>query len=159
MITQRTALASTFIALMIAGAAMAAPAPWAGGAKKHGKKAEPAVVETAAPATSSANPVTFRFSEANRRAMQDYYGKHAGKRCPPGLAKKNNGCMPPGQAKKWAVGQPLPKDVQYYPVPRELTVQLPPPPINHRYVRVAADILLIAVGSRMIIDAVENIVR
>jgi hypothetical protein len=25
--------------------------------------------------------------------------------CPPGLAKKNNGCLPPGQAKKLAVGQ------------------------------------------------------
>src|SRR4029453_11081671 len=29
--------------------------------------------------------------------------------CPPGLAKKNNGCMPPGQAKKlYNVGQPFP---------------------------------------------------
>ena len=25
--------------------------------------------------------------------------------CPPGLAKKNNGCMPPGQAKKLRAGQ------------------------------------------------------
>ncbi|HWJ37613.1 MAG TPA: hypothetical protein VNR86_02485 [Sphingomicrobium sp.] len=25
--------------------------------------------------------------------------------CPPGLAKKNNGCMPPGQARKLARGQ------------------------------------------------------
>lgn len=25
--------------------------------------------------------------------------------CPPGLAKKNNGCLPPGQAKKLNVGQ------------------------------------------------------
>jgi hypothetical protein len=24
----------------------------------------------------------------------------AGKDCPPGLAKKDNGCLPPGQAKK-----------------------------------------------------------
>lgn len=33
--------------------------------------------------------------------------------CPPGLAKKGNGCMPPGQAKKaFALGQRLPSD--YY---------------------------------------------
>jgi hypothetical protein len=33
---------------------------------------------------------------------------HAGN-CPPGLAKKNNGCLPPGQAKKrYVVGQRLP---------------------------------------------------
>jgi hypothetical protein len=25
--------------------------------------------------------------------------------CPPGLAKKNNGCLPPGQARKFARGQ------------------------------------------------------
>jgi hypothetical protein len=24
--------------------------------------------------------------------------------CPPGLAKKNNGCLPPGQAKKYGIG-------------------------------------------------------
>jgi hypothetical protein len=28
--------------------------------------------------------------------------------CPPGLAKKNNGCMPPGQAKKLLRGQNFP---------------------------------------------------
>lgn len=29
--------------------------------------------------------------------------------CPPGLAKKNNGCMPPGQAKKlYSIGQRFP---------------------------------------------------
>ena len=30
-------------------------------------------------------------------------GDHGG--CPPGLAKKGNGCMPPGQAKKLGTGQ------------------------------------------------------
>lgn len=36
-------------------------------------------------------------------------GKHGGYAqsygCPPGLAKKNNGCLPPGQARKLAIGQ------------------------------------------------------
>lgn len=33
----------------------------------------------------------------------------AGEFCPPGLAKKNNGCMPPGQAKKaYGIGERLP---------------------------------------------------
>ena len=36
------------------------------------------------------------------------YGYGAGG-CPPGLAKKNNGCMPPGQAKKlYNIGQRYP---------------------------------------------------
>jgi Ni/Co efflux regulator RcnB len=29
------------------------------------------------------------------------------------------------------------------------------PPAGHKYIRVAADILLIAVGTRMVIDAIE----
>ena len=39
---------------------------------------------------------------------QSYYGSQYGyaqRGCPPGLAKKNNGCLPPGQAKKLARGQ------------------------------------------------------
>jgi Ni/Co efflux regulator RcnB len=36
-------------------------------------------------------------------------GRSFGSNCPPGLAKKNNGCLPPGQAKsQWNVGQRLP---------------------------------------------------
>ena len=34
--------------------------------------------------------------------------------CPPGLAKKNNGCLPPGQAKKlYNVGQRWPRNYGY----------------------------------------------
>ena len=42
------------------------------------------------------------------------HGNHPGHGegfCPPGLAKKNNGCLPPGQAKKlYNVGQRYPLD-------------------------------------------------
>jgi len=31
------------------------------------------------------------------------------------------------------------------------------PPAGHRYVRVAADILLIAVGTAMVVDAIEDL--
>ena len=33
--------------------------------------------------------------------------------CPPGLAAKNNGCLPPGIAKRYTIGEPLPEDVPY----------------------------------------------
>ena len=36
--------------------------------------------------------------------------------------------MPPGQAKKWAVGHVLPRDVIYYDLPASLTVRLSAPP-------------------------------
>ena len=33
------------------------------------------------------------------------------------------------------------------------------PPSGYRYVRVASDILLIAVGTRIVVDAIEDLVR
>jgi Ni/Co efflux regulator RcnB len=104
--------------------------------------------------------VAFRFDSDARTAIADYYGAQvrAGK-CPPGLAKKNNGCQPPGQAKKWHVGQPLPADLRYASLPSDLLRRLPPPPPKHRYVQVAGDVLMIAVGTSMVVDAVEDILR
>ena len=100
------------------------------------------------------------FGDQQRVVVREYYGKqYSAGRCPPGLAKKNNGCMPPGQAKKWAVGQPLPRDVVYYPVPQSVVIQLGAPPAGHKYVRVASDILLIAIGSSMIVDAIQDLGR
>lgn len=101
------------------------------------------------------------FDDRDRNAVRVAYGENygGGKGCPPGLAKKNNGCMPPGQAKKYHIGQPLPSTVIFYPVPGPVLVTLPPPPIGHKYVRVAADILLIAVGTSMVVDAITDLSR
>ncbi|CAA9383592.1 MAG: hypothetical protein AVDCRST_MAG51-128 [uncultured Ramlibacter sp.] len=101
------------------------------------------------------------FNDRDRQVARISFGESygGGKSCPPGLAKKNNGCMPPGQAKKYAVGRPLPSDVVFYPVPPAVVVQLPAPPIGHKYVRVAADILLIAVGTSMVVDAMTDLGR
>lgn len=104
--------------------------------------------------------VEFRFGDQDRRVVRDYYGGQVrGGNCPPGLAKKGNGCLPPGQAKKWAMGRPLPRDVVYYDLPPDLVVRLPAPPMGHRYVQVAGDVLLIAVGTSMVVDAVQDILR
>lgn len=100
------------------------------------------------------------FDDSARRIIGDYYGAMSKKgKCPPGLAKKNNGCLPPGQAKKWAAGKPLPSDLKYSRLPADLLKRLPPPPAQHEYVRIAGDVLLIAMGTRMVIDAVEDILR
>ncbi len=100
------------------------------------------------------------FAEPQRTAARSYYGPElrSGK-CPPGLAKKGNGCQPPGQAKQWQLGQPLTSSVVYYPVPQAVTVRIGPPPAGHEYVRVAADILLIAIGTMLVIDAIEDLSR
>ena len=47
-----------------------------------------------------------------RRAGTNRYGAN---NCPPGLARKNNGCLPPGQAKKlFAHGQRIPAGYRFY---------------------------------------------
>lgn len=104
--------------------------------------------------------VTVYFGGHHREVIRDYYADQfrAG-HCPPGLAKKRNGCMPPGQARKWRLGYPLPRDVAFYDVPPAVIVHLGPPPAGHRYVRVAGDILLIAIGTSMVIDAIEDLGR
>ena len=101
-----------------------------------------------------------QFDDRHRVMVRDYYQEqfHHG-RCPYGLAKKHNGCMPPGQARKWRVGRPLPREVIFYNLPERLVVELGPPPSGYRYVRVASDILLIAVGTGMVIDAIEDLGR
>lgn len=99
------------------------------------------------------------FDDHDRDSVRHYYASRQGKKCPPGLAKKNNGCLPPGQAKKWNVGQPLPRDVVVYSVPQPILVTLPPPPPRHKYVRVAGDILLIAVGTQMVVDGINGLLN
>jgi len=100
------------------------------------------------------------FSDHDRVVVREYYQAefHSGK-CPPGLAKKHNGCLPPGQAKKWHVGQRLPGDIVYYQLPPAVIVRLPSPGPGQQYVRVASDILVIAVGTRMVVDAIQDLGR
>lgn len=115
---------------------------------------------SSAPGVSVNIQIGSYFGEPQRRAAYSYYEpRFKAGNCPPGLAKKNNGCMPPGQAKKWRKGYALPHDVVYYPVPNAVSVQLGLPPAGYKYVRVAADILLIAVGTSMVVDAIEDLGR
>lgn len=104
--------------------------------------------------------VGVHFDDHQRTVVHDYYeASFKQGRCPPGLAKKHNGCMPPGQAKKWQMGRPLPRDVIYYDLPHRVSVELGVPPAGHKYVRVASDILLIAIGTGMVVDAIEDLGR
>lgn len=104
--------------------------------------------------------VPFRFGGRDRIAIQDYFS-HAERRgwCPPGLAKKHDGCVPPGHARRWRVGEPLPRGVTYYNLPPALVAQLTPPPVGYRYARVGSDILMIAQGTGMVAAAIQDLAR
>ena len=100
------------------------------------------------------------FDDRHRGAVRDYYdGRKKAGHCPPGLAKKHNGCMPPGQAKKWEIGRRLPPEVIFYEVPRPLVMQIGQAPSGYRYVRVAGDILMIAIGTAIVVDAIRDLGR
>jgi hypothetical protein len=100
-------------------------------------------------------------SGRDRDIVYSYYrGEYAAGNCPPGLAKKNNGCLPPGQAKKmWAIGRPLPAGIYYEALPPALLGRLSPAPAGYQYVRVASDILMLAVGTRMVTAAIADLSR
>ncbi len=141
-------------AMLTAGAAFADPPEGKG--KGHGKKGN----DGGQTVVNRNTTVNFVFSERDRVVIHDHYGPMIERgHCPPGLQKKHNGCMPPGQAKKWTIGRPLPRDVVFYALPPPLTVHLSVPPPGYRYVRVATDILLIAAGTGMVAAAIEDLVR
>jgi len=97
------------------------------------------------------------FNEHHHVTINNYYGERfrSGK-CPPGLVKKNRKCVPP-RARRWAYGRPLPREVIFHDLPPHVVTHLGPPPSGHRFVRVAQDILMIAIGTGMVVDGIENI--
>lgn len=105
--------------------------------------------------------VTIVFAAEQRHAVQEYYvSKHGRGGCPPGLAKKNNGCLPPGQAKKrYAIGRPCPPDVVIHEVPAELSVRLGVAPAGYRYGVIDGDVVKLAVGTLLVVDAIDGLVN
>ena len=165
------ALAFVIAGILAAGQAVADKPSWAGSGKgekserrekSENKQSRQRDGDERSRRDSAGSTVKMReyFDDRHRTFAHEYYSEQfRGGRCPPGLAKKHNGCVPPGQARKWTVGRPLPRDVIFYDVPPALVVQIGLPPAGYRYVRVASDILLIAVGTAMVIDAIQDLGR
>lgn len=98
------------------------------------------------------------FDDRHRAIIHDYYAEQFRTgRCPPGLAKKHNGCVPPGQTKQWRLGYPLPRSVVYYDLPPAIVMRLGLPQPGYRYERVGTDILLIAIGTGLVVDAILDL--
>ena len=110
---------------------------------------------------SKETKVTVVFVDTQREAARSYFAKQHGKgNCPPGLAKKNNGCLPPGQAKKrYVIGQSLPHGIVVAELPAELSVRIGPAPDGYRYGILDGDLVKLAVGTLLVVDAIEGLVR
>jgi hypothetical protein len=105
--------------------------------------------------------VAVVFVETQREAARSYFVQQHGRgNCPPGLAKKHNGCLPPGQAKKrYVVGHPLPRGIVVAELPVELSVRIGPAPAGYRYGILDGDLVKLAVGTLLVVDAIEGLVR
>jgi len=57
----------------------------------------------------------------------------------------------------WRRGYPLAMDLIFYDLSPRMARHLGRAPAWHRYVRVAQDILLIAIGTNMVVDAVYDL--
>lgn len=100
-----------------------------------------------------------RYSRDGRGRGSDHYDdrrySRADRSCPPGLAKKNNGCLPPGQAKKTdrvIVGEALPPGA-VFTVPRHVRATLPPPPPGHRYAVINNQVVLVS-NNNTVVDII-----
>jgi Ni/Co efflux regulator RcnB len=155
--TIKYALALAMAGVLVAGPVMADKPSWAG---KGGKEDRGERRDDDRDARHGDEGRSKHFDDHRRAAVRDFYVvEHRGGRCPPGLAKKHNGCMPPGQARKWEYGRPLPREVVVYDVPPPLVVKIGAPPSGYRYARVASDILMVAIGTGMVVDAIKDLGR
>jgi Ni/Co efflux regulator RcnB len=153
------------VALAIASLFVAAPSfakdkddEGHGKGNKHSQKHDDKAEKQAAKQERKEIKAGAYFNEQHRARVRDYYAKEYGdgRKCPPGLAKKHNGCMPPGQA-HWDVGQRLPTDVPIYSVPQPVLVYLPTAPYGYRYHRIGNDIVLVQIQGNLIVDIIVNL--
>lgn len=153
------ALIATTLVLALAAPALAEKPAHAGQGrgKGHGQGGQPEHVQPghgSGPAPGGSASVSLTIGAPDQLSIRQYYTQQATMgHCPPGLAKKNNGCLPPGQAKKWAVGQPLPAGVAYFALPPALLGRLTPAPAGYLYVQVGSDVLLMGAATRVIVSA------
>lgn len=136
---------SCFVLLLLPPSAIAGQ----GKGKGHGKARE------------EDGDVSTRFAPAERDRVQAYFlEKHGRGNCPPGLAKKHNGCLPPGQARKrYVMGQPLPAEVRVESVPIELRVRIGVAAPGYEYGIVDGDLVKLVVGTKLVVDAIGGLVR
>lgn len=99
-----------------------------------------------------------RFSDRERSWWRDYWrDQYAHGHCPPGLAKKHNGCLPPGHARRYVIGRPLPPGVVLVAVPASVLGYLPRPEPGYRYGMVDGDLVKLAVGTSLVVDAMSGL--
>jgi len=139
-------------------------ATWPADAQSQ-KPAQPAAstASAAQPGTAAAGygvKLGGFFTDEQRQIARRYYAQRyaKGKECPEGMERVGKAaCKAPVEGRYWAVGQPLQKAVDTYPLPDALKSQLPAPPEGYEYLRAGDDILLVSKGLRLVVDMIEHV--
>jgi hypothetical protein len=92
------------------------------------------------------------FSEHDRYAIRDYYGRH---HLPPGLAKRSS--LPPGLQKQIQRRGQLPPGLRGDRLPDELEGRLSRLPEGYVRLRVGVDVVLMNTRTRVITDVMKDI--
>jgi len=123
-------------------------------AKKHGSSGEHSGHSQKSSVRQERHEERFDpFDNDRKTSIRSYLREEHQHRCPPGLAKKGPGCIPPGQAKvRYRIGEPFLFERRL--LPEALIVRLGPPPPGAFYTMVDEDVLLVSEASKKIIDAV-----
>lgn len=136
---------------------------WDPAAAVAGKKDKKPKHEAEASVEVHAGPVDvkFRFLGPEREHARTFFVEQHGRgKCPPGLAKKKNGCLPPGQARKrYLVGHPLPAAVVVLPLPPALEIRLGRPPVGFRYGIADGDLVKLEAATARVVDVIVGLVN
>lgn len=139
------------ILALMAVMALASVTPALAEKPAHAGKHRATVTEKIRWNNDRSDKVAIRIGGNEQNVIRNYLKQHYGTNCPPGLAKKNNGCLPPGQAKKYRVGGRL---GAYGSLPEALAQMLGAPPRGTFYAMVDKDVLLVSEGTKLVLDAV-----
>jgi Ni/Co efflux regulator RcnB len=136
----------------------------AGQAAEHAKqqpKQQEEQQAAPAPAQSSGYGVKLggffneKHKDAAKRSFAQHYAKT--KECPKDMERKGKTCRALVQGHYWAVGQPLRREVETFPLPEDVQARLPAPPEGYEYVRAGEDVLLISKGLHLVVDMMEDV--
>lgn len=94
------------------------------------------------------------FSDQDRALIRDYYRVNY-RALPPGLAKQ--GKVPPGHARKLMRGQPVPPGLEWRYLPENLERRLSRLPDDYVRVIIGADVGIMNVRTRVIMDLIEDL--
>lgn len=102
-------------------------------------------------------PLAF-LGTRQKAQITDFFEETRGAdECPKGLVKRGAKCESQIKDRDWQLRQPLPASERPEDLPLPLLVKLGPPPPDHQYKRVGADILLLKGPQNIVADAVLDL--